>query len=271
MNKNRKLLLLSFSILSILILGACGLSPEEQAELETQVAMEITQTHRAMSTDTPIPTATFTATPIPTSTPNMTATVKVLETAQAQPMADLIQNLYSEGNLSRIDGVYYNLPDYEATLAKLNWMEPISTGLFLNDFVLRGNLAWETAKKGANITGSGCGFTFGIDEDFKNYHITIFALDGNVRLFRCLNCGGRLNRISSGYFGKIDYMEGDVDFILIMDGKRIQFFVNGEHSFDLPNQKDFDGYLAYTISSGSNYDFGTRCSWTNMELWEITD
>jgi hypothetical protein len=163
------------------------------------------------------------------------------------------------------------LPDYEEAMAQINWLKPISTGIFLNDFVLRGNIAWETAKKGANIMGSGCGFHFGVPEDGKNYHIAIFALDGNVRLFRCQNCGGRLGLISSGYYGKIDYMKGNADVMLIVDGTRIQFFVNEDHTFDLPNQKDYDGYLTYTISSGINYDFGTRCTWTNMELWELTD
>jgi hypothetical protein len=271
MGRSNNLRLLSLSLLSILILDACGASPEEQAAVRTQVAIDIANTQAAQITDTPLPTLTPTPTPTPTRTPrpNMTATFLAQATAQARPFAEEIQHLHTQGRLQDTEGLYYQLEDYSGALAKINWMEPFWTGFVLSDFVLRGHLAWETAKEGANIAGSGCGFSFGIDKDFKNYHIAIFALDGNVRLFRCWNCGGRLELISSGYYDKIDYMKGDADVMLIVEGERIQFFVNGEHTFNLPNQKDFNGYLTYTISSGTNYGFGTRCTFTNFELWDL--
>ncbi|MGD8454923.1 MAG: hypothetical protein PVF83_00970 [Anaerolineales bacterium] len=272
MTKSHNLCLLSFSVLSVLILTACGLSPEEQAALRTQVAVDIANTQAAYVTDTPLPTPT----PIPTNTPtrttipNLTATSLAQATIQAQPFEEEIQRLYSEGLLNDTKGLYYRLDDYTGSLAKINWMEPFWTGHALSDFVLRGKLTWETAKEGANIAGSGCGFSFGIDNDFENYHIAIFALDGNVRLFRCWNCSGGLELISSGYYDRIDYMEGSADVMLIVEENRIQFHVNGEHTFNLPNQKDFNGYLTYTISSGTNYGFGTRCTFSDFELWDLS-
>jgi hypothetical protein len=272
MRKSHILWLLSLSLLGILILTACGLSPEEQAAIRTQVAVDIANTQAAYITDTPLPTPTLTPAPTPTRTPrpNMTATALAQATIQAQPLAEEIQRLYTEGMLNDTEGLYYQLDDYSGALAKINWMEPAWTGFAVSDFVLRGNIAWETAKTGANIAGSGCGFSFGIDNEFKNYHIAIFTLDGNVRLFRCWNCSAGLEYISSGYYDKIDYMKGNVDVMLIVEGTRIQFYVNGEHTFDLPNQKDFKGYLTYTISSGTNYGFGTRCTFTNFELWDLS-
>jgi hypothetical protein len=267
---NKRIYLIFLFIL--LFLSSCGPSVEEMEATETKIAAEVygTQTAAASkTTNTPLPSPTSTATNTPTPTQNKTATAVAQATTQAQSMANLIQELYSDGYLQSTQGEYFPIFDFEESFAQINWINTYFTDTYLSDFVLRSNIAWKTAKEGANIRYSGCGFWFGIDEKSENFHEVMLALDGNVRLNRCLNDCSYMEPLASSYFGKIDYMEGEVEVILINEGGTIQYFVNGEKIFSRPNQKKLTGDLGYAISSGTNAGFGTRCSFTNTEIWSL--
>lgn len=264
-------------LILLLLVSACGPSEEELRATETKVAAEVYSTQTAAA-----PTPTNTNTPGPTFTPTLkpsekktataqseAATAIVRATSQAKPMADLVQGLYDDGFLQSTQGEYIRLNDYEESFAQINWVTPRFTDITLSNFVLHSNIAWETARKGANIRQSGCGFWFGVDEDIENFHQVMLALDGNVRLHRCLNDCNFLTSLADSYFGKIDYMEGEVEVILIVEGGTIQYFVDGEQIFIRRDQKKLTGYLAYAISSGTNADFGTRCIFTNTEIWSL--
>jgi hypothetical protein len=199
----------------------------------------------------------------------MTATAQARATKQAQSMAELVQSLYGDGYVSTTEGLFFRLPDFQESFAQINYVRPYGTGYQLSDFILRANIAWETAREGANIKFSGCGFWFGVDEDADNFHEAMLALDGYVRLSRCLNNCTYLTNIGSSYYGKIDYMKGEVDVILIVEGTTIQYFVNGVQIFIKYNQKPLVGQLTYALSSGINTGFGTRCSFSNVELWDL--
>lgn len=254
----------------ILLASACKPSEEELRATDTKIAAEVyaSQTAAAPKTTntyTPSPTSTDT----PTPTPNRTATVAHRATSQAQSMADLVQDLFDDGYIQSTRGQYFQLTDFNQSFAQINWVTPFFVDVTLNDFVLRSNIAWQTAKEGANIRYSGCGFWFGVDEDVENFHEVMLALDGNVRFNRCLNDCSYMKPLASSYFGKIDYMEGDADVILIVEGSTIQYFVDGEQIFIRRDQKKLTGYLAYAISSGTNADFGTRCTYTDTEIWSL--
>jgi hypothetical protein len=130
------------------------------------------------------------------------------------------------------------------------------------------NVAWETAAEGANIKNSGCGFYFGYHGDPAKYHILLFSLDGNVKLFRMWS-KSYIEAIGSGFYRNIDYMGGNVELMLILQDKKIQGFVNGRQIFERPNQKAAEGQVGFGISSGINTGFGTRCTFTNVAVWEL--
>ena len=199
----------------------------------------------------------------------MTATAQVLATKQAQSMANQIQELFSEEYLSSTQGTYSRLSDFQESWAQINWIKPYFTDNFLSNFVIRADLAWATAQAGANIKYSGCGFYWGVGEDSLNYYVAVFSLDGNVRVHIKKDPSTALYPAGSGYFGKIDYMQGNAKIMLVVENGAIQFFVNGKRVYNRENQYELEGYLGFAISSGLNTGFGTRCSFSNVELWDM--
>jgi hypothetical protein len=159
------------------------------------------------------------------------------------------------------------MKDFSESWAQINWFRWWTYDILLNDFVVHTSISWESAGKGANIATSGCGFVFWVDEEGENYYVAFLALDGNANLFRMQD--GRLIRIGRGYYGKIDYMKGSAEMTVIAEGKKIQIFVNDEKVFSRDNQKVFEGNIAYTLLSGINTDFGTRCTFADTDIWSL--
>jgi hypothetical protein len=261
----------------LILLASCGPSDDDLRATDTKIAEDVfaSQTAAAPSptiTNTPGPSLTNTLKPSDKKTATAQSgaeTAIVRATENAQSMADLVQELYDDDYLQSTQGEYIRLNDFEESFAQINWVTPRFTDITLTNFVLRSNIAWETAREGANIRYSGCGFWFGVDEKGENFHEAMLALDGNVRFNRCLNDCSYMQSVASSYFGKIDYMEGEVEVILIVEGGTIQYFVDGEQIFIRRDQKKLAGYLAYAISSGTNADFGTRCIFTDTEIWSL--
>jgi hypothetical protein len=252
-----------------LLLNGCGPSAEEIAAAETKIAADIFATQTAAvptATNTPLPTPTNTRKP----TPNRTATAAIRATTTAKPMADLVQQLSDVGYLQSTSGEYLQIDDFQESFAMIDWVQSYLTDIEeLNNFIIRSYIAWETAKRGANIDLSGCGFWFGVDKDLENFHEVIIALDGHVNFSRCLNNCLYIETIAKKYFGKIDYMQGEAELIIIVEGGTIRALINGEHILVLHNQKKLKGDLHYAISSGTNAGFGTRCTFTDTEIWSL--
>ena len=81
---------------------------------------------------------------------------------------------------------------------------------------------------------------------------------------------GDLRSIGNGGDEAADLGVGGLaEVILIVEGGTIQYFVDGEQIFIRRDQKKLTGYLAYAISSGTNADFGTRCIFTDTEIWSL--
>lgn len=251
-----------------ILLTACRPSVEELQALETKIAVEVYGTQTAVA---PSATSTPSPSPKPTNTPwsipDRTATLIFKATSVAQPMADLIQDLYTRGYLQSTKGKFLQLADFDQSLARINTVQYNPTDINMRDFVLHSNIAWETARQGANIYYSGCGFYFGVDEDFNNYHIILITLDGSVKLLRCWKDCRYLEDLARNSFDKIDYMEGEAEFILVVENGTIQALVNERRIFVRRNQKKFKGNFGYAISSGTNAGFGTSCTFTDTEIW----
>jgi len=253
-------------IIAILLSG-CGPSADEFSATKTKIAANIYSTQTAA-----VPTATNTTRPTPTnthtSTPNRTATAAFRATSTAQSMANLIQQLYEDGFLQSTRGEYIQQDDFEMSLAQINRTEFGNTGIYLSDFVLRSDIAWETARKGANTYYSGCGFFFGFPNEKDRYHLVMLTLSGNIRFQRWTE-GSYLFNLASNYFGKIDYMKGDAELIITVEDDTIQAFINGERIFVRPDQYKWEGDLGFAINSGTNAGFGTRCTFLNTEIWSL--
>jgi hypothetical protein len=191
---------------------------------------------------------------------------KASATTQAQPMFETVKQLVADGYISHSLGVYYLLPDFDESWAQLNWYQWWYTGYAPDDFVIRADIAWDSASETADWWNSGCGFVFRIAESGDHY-LAYFALDGYVRFQRTVR--GNSTRLGSSYYGKVDLPTGQANVMLVVEGSSFTLYVNDEKVHSRQDTALSSGLLAYTLVSGTNKDYGVRCQMTNVELWEI--
>ncbi|RPI25210.1 MAG: hypothetical protein EHM70_20370 [Chloroflexota bacterium] len=253
---------------------------EAEAEAEAAQATEAVQaTLDAQATEEANATATLVAKQLVTkeaadaratekvaATSTAKAEAIIEATAQAQSMLDEIQPYIEDGYVSTLEGDYYTLEDFHETWAQLRWYQYWWTGYDPDNFVLQAHFAWLSASDKADWWASGCGFVFH-EQDVDNHYLVYLALDGNAYFSRFRN--GNYARIGSGYYGSLDYMDGSADIALIVENGWVTFLVNGKKVFRLQDTTIPGGNLAYTLNSGTNKDYGTSCTMTEVELLEL--
>jgi hypothetical protein len=190
-------------------------------------------------------------------------------TSQAQPMADLVEELYESGYLSATDGVYYTLADFDERWAQLGWYQYWRTGHSPTDFVLRADAQWDSASDTANWQDSGCGFVFRGDSKEENHYRVYLGLDGYVYMSGYYNDIYR--QLGRSYYGKVDVPSGKANIMLVVEGSQFTFFVNDQRVHSQYDTAIKSGRLSLTLVSGTNKDFGTRCKMTNIELWKFEE
>jgi hypothetical protein len=187
-------------------------------------------------------------------------------TQQAKPMADIVQKLFDDGVIHSLNGKFSHLPKFNKSWAQIQYYQWWPTGYEATDFVIRSDITWESASNIANWFASGCGFVFrATDED--NYYMMFLSMDGWVE-------GGRqVKGISSwfqdAFYHKLDVPKGSANLMIVNEKDWIYVFVNDKRVFRTQDIALTEGNLAYTLVSGTNKDYGTRCTWENVQLWEI--
>jgi len=92
-------------------------------------------------------------------------------------------------------------------------------------------------------------------------------MDGNVEVSRWRNGYG--SQLQRSYYGKLDIPKGNAEMVLIAEDQVITVLINGEKVVRVLDGSFSDGALNYTLVSGTNKDFGTRCQMTNVDFWEF--
>ena len=191
-------------------------------------------------------------------------------TSTAQPLADTVQRLVSEGYLSQGGGYYEPLLDFFREWAQINWYQWYATGKAPTDFVVRAEVVWQSASDKANWFNSGCGFVFretpraGAD-DLINHYLAYLGLDGVVYMSRQLD--SQFTALGEARYGRVTLPDGQANIMLAVEGSTFHFFVNDEHVLTREDGFLTSGALSYTLLSGTNRDFGTRCEMTSVGLW----
>jgi hypothetical protein len=99
----------------------------------------------------------------------------------------------------------------------------------------------------------------------------MLGLDGKMIFYPTLSSSNTVYP-SKSHWGQIDHMEGSTTFIITAEGITFQVFNEQLQRIDLRNGAELDsGYLAYALASGTNADFGTRCKFTDTDLWRLED
>ena len=227
-----------------------------------------TNTPQPTATETLVPTATLTPTrtPRPTSTPNIAAT-QTLEAYQSE-----IQSYVDLGYLSTNEGDFEEFDAFAYDWAQLGWYNWWPVGEQTADFVMSAHFKWSSAYR--NADDSGCGYVFAIQED--NSHYAVF-LDRSKIIFLDYDASrssySRDVGITRGT-GKVKFENpfdkpAEADFTLIVNDASAYVLVDNEliGQYTLAQSRILKGDLGFTLLSGTNKDFGTRCVMSNIHLW----
>jgi hypothetical protein len=263
MNKKSFVLAVILS-LTALVLSACSLSTPPVVSTVTETAAPASTATPAL-TATPEPTAT--RTPRPTYTPRPTPTHNLEATQQLEDMTAKVKEYYDAGYVSTFDGSYKRLPSYVDSWAQINWYQwsPTDSGV-LDDFIVRSVVKWQSASKSPNP--SGCGFVFRLQEKKRDHYMFFVGLDGYV--YASILRAEDYRHMGRGYYGPAG-SDGKETVTLIVEDTSFRVLVNDQlvKTFSGVQNDMLDGYLAYTIVSGTNKDYGTRCMFEQTDLWKI--
>jgi hypothetical protein len=181
----------------------------------------------------------------------------------------IVQRLYKEGYISKTKGSFQQFPYFDESWAQIGWysIDPIF-GSEATDFVLLVDVAWESSHKASEIKLSGCGVAFRATDDYSEYYTFLLTLDGNMSFFAKLK--NQNPYLSKEYWGKFDYMEDSTTFIITAEGDKYQIFNEDLELIDMRiGAKLGSGGFAYVLSSGGNIGFGTRCVFSDTDLWRL--
>jgi hypothetical protein len=261
MKVNRFIRISIVFVLFSMVLASCALPG---------AAPEVTATPTITQTFTPAPTATISLSPTATVAPTRTNTSTPLPNMTATQMysdfSDTLQELYDAKYITTKEGTYSHLPDFEKSFAKINYYQWYDSKESPTNFVLRSDISWDSASAAAD--NSGCGFVFHVAEDNENLYFFYVSLKGIVRLNGLIN--DKFTRFGLGTYGSAQ-QKGQVNLTLIVEGTTYRVLINDKliKTYEGFAGNLLHGYLAYTVLSGTNKSFGTRCNFTNTILWTL--
>lgn len=272
-----------FLLIGVLVTSlACGFSigdtgedTEEQENEEEVIEEEETEEETAEEVEEPESTETpgvdFKATQdiLATESARIAATKQAgdaVMTQQANTFYAEIERLYNDKVISTTEGEYYTLPDFYEEWAQLGWYQWYETGHSPANFVLKADMEYETASTITDWPAAGCGFVFRLQDSDNNYAI-FYTLDGYVYMWAYED--GKYVEKGRGYYGKPTIPAGSAEIMLVTEGDMTYFYVNSTQVFKKKDSAFLDGGLYYSVESGTNKDFGQRCSFTNVELWQL--
>ena len=188
-------------------------------------------------------------------------------TFEANQSLDIVQSLHDGGFISTTEGSDLSVFPYHESIAKINYFTWQNISHSPTDFVFRSNIEWQSASDVSNWFDAGCGIVFRHARNSGNFYIVFLRLDGNVELFTRNNLVW--NRLSRVFYDNLDIPNGGAELIVTAEGEHIQVFINSKLVIDVMNAQFPDGRLGFTISSGTNKGFGTRCNFDDVTLWEL--
>lgn len=192
-----------------------------------------------------------------------TAETIIQATAAAQPMADIVQKLNTDGFLKSTSGEWMRLDyTFDEVWAKIDWYAWWPTELNTQNFVLRTDASWDSDSDTPN--SSGCGIVFRIDEK-DNHYMTFLSMTGTAHLGEVKY--DRWHTIQITDVPGLTFPKGSAEITLAVEDEWVTMLVNGEkvlRDFSLAKRA---GDLALTVISGTNKGYGTSCKMENIDIW----
>jgi len=178
------------------------------------------------------------------------------------------QSYFDQGYLETADGRFEEYDDFEEEWAQLGWYQWWTLKQTAKDFYMSAHFKWSSAYRNADL--SGCGFAFAIQDDDDHYAV---FLDRSKVYFVEASQYYRPFKPTRGT-GVVDFDNPfdhpvETDFTLIVKGDYAYVLVDGDvvGEYTLSQSKAMRGNLGLTLLSGTNKDYGTRCTMTNLRIW----
>ena len=171
----------------------------------------------------------------------------------------LVADLKASGIIPESNGDFRYHEDYENEWAYINWYQWKSFDTTKN-FVISADIEWHSASNTPNFADSGCGFVVRA-EDTNNNLYAAMNMDGNIH-FGGIKEGSWLGYKSFSY--GTHSTKGSGQLTVVGNGDTLTAFVDG---IEIGQQKvaiTAPGKLAFSVWSGTNKDYGTRCSFRNV-------
>lgn len=219
-----------------------------------------------VATDTPSPVPSDT--PRPTWTPKPTKTPDQAATQAYEDFYTDVQDFYDKGYISSMSGSYQELDNFKEEWAQLGWYQWwLFEDIVLKNFVLSGHFKWSSASDTPEV--SGCGIIFAINGN--SHHYGMFLDKSRIQFTRAdENYWYEVGKTRGT--GRVDFGNpAEADVSLAVDDYKANVIVNGNFigQYSLSKDRPLEGNLGYSLLSGTNKDYGTRCEMTNVRLWVI--
>jgi hypothetical protein len=155
---------------------------------------------------------------------------------------------------------------------------PIEDGGSHQDFAMGADVSWEAASESSNWWNTGCGFFIRPREDdgLGGYFVAQTA-DGLPWLL-WWKPGAQylvdlLRPASYDYFSNASAGErtGSQHIVAIVQGPTLRFLVNDDQKIYRDDVTERAGFVGAVVVSGTNKDYGTRCSFTNLWLYDLAE
>lgn len=255
MKKSLSRLYLTICVLASIVASCSTLAP----------APTPTSTSTPALTNTPLPT--FTITPMPTDTPSPTATPNVEATQKAEEFQSILEKFKKKGYISTTEGESLSIEDFKGEFAQINhyykWWWPVKEEEYSN-FVFSARFRWGSYVSAPDV--SGCGIGFGIKENDDHYAVFL----DRENLFLVRGKGARIYRMGvadGGRFSAIP-LSAKANFAAAVWDQNVTVLVNGVFiNYILSSDQDAKGKFAFSLLSGSNGGYGTRCEMTDIMMW----
>ena len=180
----------------------------------------------------------------------------------SENMARMVKMLNMKERIASTAGTYTVLPDRELSLAMMGYSSKEPLGISGKSLLLQSDIAWASGYVHPDYAGSGCGFF--IRESDPHSYIEIFAAmdgGGHVNAFR----NGTLIPLITLKYGTWS-IEGSGRLGVAADEQKLTILWNDSILGTITDATWIgDGNAGYLIHSGTNGDFGTRCTFSGGE------
>lgn len=272
--------LATITLIALVLCTACSPAPANAPQTATrEIVLSPTAGNQSPSALPEIP-STVPSEPapsptLPSPTPDTAVQAAAEATVQASSFLEIVDKLKDDGKITFSEGIYHRLADVDRTAALRGEYFWIPTDYSPKNFVLRAEVAWQSADMNADWSISGPGFLFHETGDARFYAIFL-RLNGQVDLYRIDIDNDTFFFVASEKVWNTAKPSGEAVLMLAVEGDMLHFFVDDQPILDardanLTSPAYGSGRLDLAIASGTNKDFGTRVIFSNVELWELGD